>query len=433
MVAAPPAASYTDATTKKGKNLRELEASAPTASGADVGESDRTPPPVKPLPPVGSRVASPVAAAARVPPPPMPDPVVAFETPPPGPTPRPSTSFAMPRKPLAAPAPPFRLPPSPSAPTSAVSPGAPLAVAPSGPSAPFAVPATPVSSPPSAPFAVSNAPGGPPPYADALPTPRPVTVEPFGAPVVPPVPPELLLAPKGIAGLFQRQPGLKYVVAVLAIVGLIILLGLVILRGGGRTTESEPVSSPEPAPAKAEEPKLAVAEPLPPPPPPPQERPSPVAPVAPAVQPGGKHSAGARGRSVRHAAPPPAPAPERPPKQKPAPTPPRLAGARPNPFDDSRNVSQAQITAVVRNPANQAGLKSCYERALKMDNHLTSGRIDVTVSIAASGAVQRVVLNAPSSFIMVEPCIKSAVKRWSFPPSVEDYATSFPLIMQGGM
>jgi len=47
--------------------------------------------------------------------------------------------------------------------------------------------------------------------------------------------------------------------------------------------------------------------------------------------------------------------------------------------------------------------------------------------------VQRVVINAPSSFIMVEPCIKTAVKRWVFPPSSEEYATNFPLIMQGGM
>jgi hypothetical protein len=110
-----------------------------------------------------------------------------------------------------------------------------------------------------------------------------------------------------------------------------------------------------------------------------------------------------------------------------------LTGARPNPFDDARNVSQAQIMAVVRNPANQAALKSCYERALKMDNHLTSGRIDVTVSISTSGVVQRVVVNAPSSFILVEPCIKGAVKRWQFPSNTEEYGTNFPLIMQGGM
>jgi hypothetical protein len=56
----------------------------------------------------------------------------------------------------------------------------------------------------------------------------------------------------------------------------------------------------------------------------------------------------------------------------------------------------------------------------------------VTVSIGTSGAVQRVVINAPPSFIMVEPCIKNAVKHWAFPPNSEEYATNFPLIMQGG-
>ncbi len=47
--------------------------------------------------------------------------------------------------------------------------------------------------------------------------------------------------------------------------------------------------------------------------------------------------------------------------------------------------------------------------------------------------MQRVVINAPASFILVEPCIKNAVKRWTFPSNVEDYGMSFPLIMQGGM
>jgi hypothetical protein len=59
--------------------------------------------------------------------------------------------------------------------------------------------------------------------------------------------------------------------------------------------------------------------------------------------------------------------------------------------------------------------------------------VEVTASIGTSGAIQRVVINAPSSFILVEPCIKSAVKRWVFPPSSEEYATNFPLILQGGM
>ena len=95
-------------------------------------------------------------------------------------------------------------------------------------------------------------------------------------------------------------------------------------------------------------------------------------------------------------------------------------------------MSQDQISAVVRSKVNQASLKACYDRALKMDNRLTSGRIDVTVSISTSGAVEKVMVNAPSSFFMVEPCIKLAVRRWSFPPNTEEYGTNFPLIMQGG-
>ena len=98
-----------------------------------------------------------------------------------------------------------------------------------------------------------------------------------------------------------------------------------------------------------------------------------------------------------------------------------------------KTVSQGEISAVVRSKDNQAALRTCYERALKMDNHLTSGRMDITVSIAPSGVVQRVVVNAPAAFIMVEPCVKTAVRRWVFPPSSEDYATNFPLILQGGM
>jgi outer membrane biosynthesis protein TonB len=106
---------------------------------------------------------------------------------------------------------------------------------------------------------------------------------------------------------------------------------------------------------------------------------------------------------------------------------------RPHPLDSSKAVSQDQISAVVRNKANQAMLKSCYERALKMDNHLTRGRVEVTVSVSTSGSAQRVVTHTPSNFQVVESCIKGAVKRWVFPPSNEDYAVNFPLVLRGGM
>ena len=168
---------------------------------------------------------------------------------------------------------------------------------------------------------------------------------------------------------------------------------------------------PEPKPAAVEPPK-----------------PMPLAEEKPAPTPRGKGKHGS-GRPLRRMDV--SSASERQLAPKPAAKP--TLAVRPNPFDESKAVSQSQISAVVRNRANQDGLKSCYERALKMDNHLTSGRIDVTVSIGTSGIVQRVVVNAPSSFILVEPCIKNAVKRWVFPPSSEEYGTNFPLIMQGGM
>ena len=107
--------------------------------------------------------------------------------------------------------------------------------------------------------------------------------------------------------------------------------------------------------------------------------------------------------------------------------------ARPLPLEGGKAVSQGQISAVVRNKANQATLKSCYERALKMNNHLTRGRVEVTVSVSPSGSAQRVVTHAPSNFEVVESCIKGAVKRWVFPPSNEEYAVNFPLVLRGGM
>jgi hypothetical protein len=82
---------------------------------------------------------------------------------------------------------------------------------------------------------------------------------------------------------------------------------------------------------------------------------------------------------------------------------------------------------------NQAALKSCYERALKMDNHLTSGRIDVTVSIGMSGMVQRVVINAPSASFWSSRASRARSSAGCFRPAPRNTATNFPLIMQGGM
>jgi hypothetical protein len=75
-----------------------------------------------------------------------------------------------------------------------------------------------------------------------------------------------------------------------------------------------------------------------------------------------------------------------------------------------------QLLEVVHNPDHQAGLKSCYERALK-----TTG---------ASGSVQRVTLKMPPRLQLAAPCIKGSITRWAFPANSQDYAAQFPLVLR---
>jgi hypothetical protein len=264
----------------------------------------------------------------------------------------------------------------------------------------------------------------------AIAEPAPEVVEPQVFPdVSAPLSPSLDVAAPAVTE--KPRPGVKYLLAAGIIVVLVLLIALVSFR---MDSHKVPVEPELPQTKAASEPTVAVAieEPKPL-----ELEPQAVAPVVdekpmPAPRGGGKRSAA---KTVKQVGPAPTPTPAATSAERPVP---KLAGrpgadSRPNPFDETRTVSQSQISAVVRNKMNQSALKACYERALKMDNHLTSGRIDVTVSIGMSGMVQHVVVNAPSSFILVEPCIKTAVRRWVFPPSSEEYATNFPLIMQGGM
>jgi predicted Zn finger-like uncharacterized protein len=93
--------------------------------------------------------------------------------------------------------------------------------------------------------------------------------------------------------------------------------------------------------------------------------------------------------------------------------------------------TEAMIIAVVKK--NQSTIKSCYERALKRDDRLRSGRIDVTAELGSSGTVTSVSLTAPPEFVTVEACIKTAVRRWAFPVAPHGYRAEFPLILQGNL
>lgn len=96
-------------------------------------------------------------------------------------------------------------------------------------------------------------------------------------------------------------------------------------------------------------------------------------------------------------------------------------------------VSQGQISAVVKRKDHQDAIKMCYERALKRDDRLRNGRVEVTVSIGQSGIVKQVSVNGPAEFSSVETCIRQSVKRWMFPRSNDEYGTTFPLIFQGSL
>ena len=77
------------------------------------------------------------------------------------------------------------------------------------------------------------------------------------------------------------------------------------------------------------------------------------------------------------------------------------------------------------------GLTACYQRALVRDATLVHGRLNVRVSIAASGHVANVKMTGPAAFRPLEPCLEREVSKWDFPPAAEAYVAEFPLVLQG--
>jgi hypothetical protein len=76
-------------------------------------------------------------------------------------------------------------------------------------------------------------------------------------------------------------------------------------------------------------------------------------------------------------------------------------------------------------------IKSCYDRALKRDQKLRLGRLDIKVEVGETGSVRQVSVDAPSEFASVSTCIRTAVKRWRFPATGEGYEATFPMLLHG--
>ena len=187
----------------------------------------------------------------------------------------------------------------------------------------------------------------------------------------------------GLAALVHRHRHLKYVVAAGVVVVLVILVILLSWRSeGGKAAGSvgQRASNVPAAPA------LGEAET------PPQDEHT-VESVGRirgrAAARGGSrrsaivHSAGPSGKAVAVGEDPferpsaPANSAERP---APVVTPSQPRRSHPGPSGgEGKAISQSQISEVVRSKENQAGIKSCYERALKRDGRLRTGRLDITV------------------------------------------------------
>jgi predicted Zn finger-like uncharacterized protein len=249
----------------------------------------------------------------------------------------------------------------------------------------------------------------------------------------------------GFAGFMSRNPGLKFVAAGAVVVVLLALAVIVLARMPG---DPKP---PPPAVANAEkaEPPTTLdilpGRPL-------DEKPSTksVLPAGASRGPSMGPAHGAKGKSVRgpqrlSVSPPPASGSLEPPPVADGTSPqPRTAapGERVVPTYQPKNTplpgasgtpKEGVINAVVNKHENKVAITACYERALKRDEKLRSGKMNVSLTVKPSGIPGTINITAPPEFASVEACIKQAVRRWMFPASSEEYQIEFPLIMAGNL
>lgn len=90
--------------------------------------------------------------------------------------------------------------------------------------------------------------------------------------------------------------------------------------------------------------------------------------------------------------------------------------------------SQSDIRRVVNN--GQLHLRNCYDRELRRTGGGNDVRVDVGVVVAPAGNVSRANLSGNASPELTR-CLDQAVRRWTFPESVNGVETQFPVVFQG--
>jgi predicted Zn finger-like uncharacterized protein len=75
--------------------------------------------------------------------------------------------------------------------------------------------------------------------------------------------------------------------------------------------------------------------------------------------------------------------------------------------------------------ANEVMLKRCYERALKQESNLPVSKMDVKITIDATGSVSRIALPQETG---LGTCVATAIRNWRFRKSTGDFTTEFTVV-----
>lgn len=95
-------------------------------------------------------------------------------------------------------------------------------------------------------------------------------------------------------------------------------------------------------------------------------------------------------------------------------------------------LTQAQIAGTIRE--YQRGIRSCYDRQLKRDDSLRSGRATLAFKILPSGRTSDVQLEKRYDGTVLQSCLEGMVKRWRFPRfKGSPIEVEYPLIFSASM
>lgn len=95
----------------------------------------------------------------------------------------------------------------------------------------------------------------------------------------------------------------------------------------------------------------------------------------------------------------------------------------------ARAPSQKEFGVVVARGLPE--LRRCYQRALRQDPGLSTGRLTLSIAVDASGRVTSVNVAPALRSEALDQCLKTAVGRWGFPAAPADYETQVPLVLSG--